>query len=348
MHRYDYIDIAKGIGILLVVWAHIMITGDTHRIIYAFHMPLFFMISGMLFQRTKYKSLYDFIKKRTKRLLLPYLAYSIATWMIWVLFRMIRDDDVVSYWMPLLQTVIAKGSGEFIVHNSALWFIPCLFATEILYYIISRKNDFCVSIICLCCTGVSFILGYYFGDGWWFLLPWNFDAVLIALTFFGLGNILVKHYTHEQIVTYATNHRVLLCVTLAFSFALLCWGAMSFGVCSMGSSSYGCSGFVFVSRAVIGSVSLLSLSIAISWVDNINSFFRRTIGYVKWLGVNSLDVLCLHIPIKGVFVLVIAALLHMGTEKVSSTLLYSLYAFMPTILTISIAIIILRWIKARI
>jgi len=51
--RYDYIDIAKGLGILMVVWAHIMITGWTHQFIYAFHMPLFFLLSGMLFKRLR-------------------------------------------------------------------------------------------------------------------------------------------------------------------------------------------------------------------------------------------------------------------------------------------------------
>lgn len=63
MQRYEYIDIAKGIGILLVVWAHILLVGVSHRVIYAFHMPLFFMISGMLFRREKYNNFCDFLKQ---------------------------------------------------------------------------------------------------------------------------------------------------------------------------------------------------------------------------------------------------------------------------------------------
>ena len=52
-NRYEYIDITKGIGILLVVWAHILLVGWTHRFIYAFHMPLFFFMSGYLFNSVK-------------------------------------------------------------------------------------------------------------------------------------------------------------------------------------------------------------------------------------------------------------------------------------------------------
>ena len=36
--RLDFIDVAKGFGILFVVWAHILLVGWTHRAIYAFHM----------------------------------------------------------------------------------------------------------------------------------------------------------------------------------------------------------------------------------------------------------------------------------------------------------------------
>lgn len=39
--RIEWVDIAKGIGMLLVVWAHIHDSGDLCIIIYSFHMPLF-------------------------------------------------------------------------------------------------------------------------------------------------------------------------------------------------------------------------------------------------------------------------------------------------------------------
>lgn len=47
--RIEYIDIAKALGIMLVIAGHV--TSSTTVIkkeIYAFHMPLFFMLSGML------------------------------------------------------------------------------------------------------------------------------------------------------------------------------------------------------------------------------------------------------------------------------------------------------------
>lgn len=88
--RFDYLDVAKGIGILLVVWAHILLVGWSHRLIYAFHMPLFFLISGILYNKDKYKTFAEFFRVRFKRLIVPYLIYSVVTWAVWAVFRYLQ------------------------------------------------------------------------------------------------------------------------------------------------------------------------------------------------------------------------------------------------------------------
>jgi fucose 4-O-acetylase-like acetyltransferase len=51
--RLQHTDIAKGIGILLVVFGHNSIVVDEKRelfnVMYSFHMPLFFFLSGLFF-----------------------------------------------------------------------------------------------------------------------------------------------------------------------------------------------------------------------------------------------------------------------------------------------------------
>lgn len=59
-NRYDFLDVAKGIGILLVVIAHINYTPSLITIIYSFHMPIFFFFSGMVFNRNKYSDFKTF------------------------------------------------------------------------------------------------------------------------------------------------------------------------------------------------------------------------------------------------------------------------------------------------
>ena len=51
--RVESVDIAKGIGIVLVVMGHndfALISPFAHELIYSFHMPMFFFMSGMFFR----------------------------------------------------------------------------------------------------------------------------------------------------------------------------------------------------------------------------------------------------------------------------------------------------------
>ena len=72
--RIEYIDIAKGIGILLVVMGHndfALVSPFAYKLIYSFHMPLFFFLSGYFLNTTI--GFWSFFQKRFNSLLKPYL-----------------------------------------------------------------------------------------------------------------------------------------------------------------------------------------------------------------------------------------------------------------------------------
>lgn len=86
--RYAWLDECKGIGIILVVLGHALVSsirGENqcvqfvHKMIYYFHMPFMMVLSGLAYQlfsqRTKVKGL---IQKKIKRLLIPYVSYAVA------------------------------------------------------------------------------------------------------------------------------------------------------------------------------------------------------------------------------------------------------------------------------
>ncbi len=83
--REKYIDVAKGIGILLVVYGHVINSGGLEslgvvsQVIYSFHMPLFFFVTGYLAGLRKYNSEFSFLKQLKKiglSLFLPYIVWS--------------------------------------------------------------------------------------------------------------------------------------------------------------------------------------------------------------------------------------------------------------------------------
>lgn len=325
--RFDYLDMAKGVGILLVVWAHIMLIGWTHKVIYAFHMPLFFFISGMLFNKDKYESFGKFFKVRAKRLLVPYVLYSVATWSVWAGSRYIRHDEVDSYFMPLLQTFIAQGSGEFMVHNSALWFIPCLFAVEMMYYQYSRFDEKLTLLLCLLTAGLGASLMHAYGNEYLFVLPWNLDAAFFALPFYGVAIAFKRHLSHEKLMMVVVDNKLVIFSIVSMLFATMNFLALNYGECSMGSSSYGCPLWIFFVRAFLGCFVLVLLSALIC------ALFTNGWCYesLMWCGKNSLDVMCLHIPIKGVVMIAIAKALHL-TFDISENLMCSTIAFIVTML----------------
>lgn len=72
--RYEWIDIAKGMAIICVVIGHATVGNHIYDMIYAFHMPFFFIMAGYLLNISKWgNQLNLFIKNRARRLLKPYL-----------------------------------------------------------------------------------------------------------------------------------------------------------------------------------------------------------------------------------------------------------------------------------
>ena len=74
MNRIDWIDTAKGYGMLCVIIGHLGTPGIS-AFVYTFHMPLFFFLSGFLFHHQK--KIVPFILRKTKSLVIPYFCLAI-------------------------------------------------------------------------------------------------------------------------------------------------------------------------------------------------------------------------------------------------------------------------------
>ncbi|NBH25961.1 hypothetical protein D3Z60_09125 [Lachnospiraceae bacterium] len=94
--RVDEIDIAKGLGILLVIVGHLLPEDSWMRqIIYSFHMPLFMILSGMVVSDKKESKLSNNIKKESN-LIIAYLFWSVfyILFDFFIKFLFIRMIDI--------------------------------------------------------------------------------------------------------------------------------------------------------------------------------------------------------------------------------------------------------------
>lgn len=110
LNRIPVIDIMRGLGIILVVMGHISCEPHLSCWIYSFHMPLFFFISGMSFFVAGKKM---YIWKQVKHLLIPYLFFSILSFVYWRWFELpFREDTDVNAMEQFLNIFIAKSGGN--------------------------------------------------------------------------------------------------------------------------------------------------------------------------------------------------------------------------------------------
>ena len=131
-NRINAIDVAKGIGILCIVLGHIVPNSYVVRWLYAFHVPLFFLLSGFTYSLKEDKK--AFYLNKVKRLLLPYLIFAVISIAIYVyvysaIVRGGSASEETRIWPHLLGMLYANSNTGYMIWNRPLWFLPCLFAT---------------------------------------------------------------------------------------------------------------------------------------------------------------------------------------------------------------------------
>lgn len=129
--RKDYIDVAKGIGILLVVTGHLVCPDNLHNYIYSFHMPLFFILSGMLISYRNKIASKDTIKRLFYQLMVPYFTFSLAY--LFFYEYMILHENFIGIVYMVFQTLCFRGMAP-------LWFLPSLFFGEIFVMFLNKYD----------------------------------------------------------------------------------------------------------------------------------------------------------------------------------------------------------------
>lgn len=253
--RYSWIDVAKGIGMILVVVDHCIFFD--HSIIRLFHIPLFFLIAGMLF---KVKDNVSFLISKVDRIGIPY-----AFWMI------------VS---AIFALIPHPYSGNF---NGPLWFLQTMFVTMIIAQIVLRQSIKIQIVICALLAVVFYALGV-----WQIIpdtLPFSLTRGFIAFIYFAIG------YHLKQIILSNHIHKIKLLVALALSIVvfsvILAYVVYKDGplehFVTLGLYSHDCI-LVF-----LGSLAGILATLIISKIIASNRF-------LEYIGLNSLTIMCVHFP----------------------------------------------------
>lgn len=181
--RDDFLDLLKGIGILLVYLGHTCWYGSlAFRVIFFVHMPLFFLVAGMVFDPTRHGLFRAVAKKVAVGLIVPYFFFAALAF---VMKADLRIPLLLSHLPTQLYGLFVRGDCIL-----ALWFLVCLAVVRLAYYLVFRlgveRSPF--ARIGLLCAALGFAeLSTAYVYPYRKAVPLMLPSVPAALFFFAVG-----------------------------------------------------------------------------------------------------------------------------------------------------------------
>lgn len=189
-NQYPWIDVVKSIGVYLVVLGHLLYQGSIpiiNQLIYSFHMPLFFILSGYLYKFKDNETNSEFIKKKFFRIALPAFVWILITLPLYIFTEQnINSIEIIK------RFIFFDG---FVPCNDPCWFFIVLFCVFIVvrfmsFLIIDTAKSVIINVIILF-TG--FML-YHFEVPDYFMMK----KTVICLGFFMMGHNWRKCLMHKN------------------------------------------------------------------------------------------------------------------------------------------------------
>ena len=156
-NRVAFIDVARGIAIILMVIGHVLNKGIKRNIIFSFHMPLFIITSGFFYKEKSFK---EEIKNLVIKLLIPTTIVLFIVSMI----KSLQNMGFIDAFIETLKVITVCWSHKSKINydfpgTGVLWFVYLLIGVRILFWInkkISKENEFLLFLLVI----IEIILEY--------------------------------------------------------------------------------------------------------------------------------------------------------------------------------------------
>lgn len=314
--RNHTIDILRGIAIFLVVFGHVTHLPEVRTYIWGFHIPIFFFISGLLFRKEKFAKFTDFLKSRFKNIVLPYAIFYLATLVYWILIERHSRGADVSIGSQLIGLVYGTYDMRYMMFNGALWFIPCLFSMEMLYWFVSKCSKRIYLIGVLICF---YIIGLVLKDNapW---LPWGLCAAFIGIVFYGIGD-MCKPIVLTNKIRFGGGKLplkyLIFTLILAIQLAALPWTGADLASLKVGNV------WLYIPISMLG--------VTLYWG------IASTISHnkiIEYLGVNSLVIFAFQEPVYRAVIFIVSKIIGWFVQEVRCDLMLCLFISVCSILVV--------------
>ena len=313
--RIAWIDAAKGLSIILIVLGHIMSVAEPSAFyiyIYAFHVPLFFFVSGLTL-KPRGDELRSVIIKKSKTILLPYFIYSLIGYAFYLsgyfvaqLFGLQIKQFDYGLLTPLLGIFYGTlGDGRLI--NTPMWFLIALFCTFMIGYVINRSVT--SRLLSWMIVVALAVIGYWLSE---YKLPWSLSPALVGLIFFQAG------YTHRQIWPESWP-KLPAWFLFVFLFILSMFSYIN-GFAAIANMQLG-NPLMYLFFSFVGLYAVIALTQAIA----------KNSGLLSLLGKFSMAILVIHMLVIKSVKVIMAVLLQTSIAEIETQVLPSLLVLVLTV-----------------
>lgn len=278
--RLSHIDIAKGIAMIFIVFGHSLVyTPNVYMIykyIYSFHVVLFFILSGFTYSNKK--SIKLFVKDKFKSLMIPYFIFSILFLIPYLILGNYTSFDAdipnISQIDSLIFEILYGNGNNFALkQNTALWFLPALFSSEVIYRVLDKLKFKYKDIV----FTLGLLIVSYLSICSEFILPWGINTALGLLVFFQLGILFRKYNVIEKINSHLLSKIIL--ILLAISTLHVYKLNVTVDCVDYGYGIY----YIFLFTSIV-------VPVLIIWVSNLISKCKL----LEYIGKNTLSILIFH------------------------------------------------------
>ncbi len=189
----------KGFAMITVIYCHNFPVINDY--IYSFHMPLFFFIAGIFHKKSVFENVKKNIVKRAKAIIVPYYLWGGILYFFWFLVGRHFGNSKLKNLSPienLIGLICGQGGEKYMDWGIPIWFLPCVFVTFLIYTAVDFLPNRKIKLLAII---ILSILGYSISDffDWYF---WSFDVSLVAVFFYGLGQLLKEWFVEFEIPFY--------------------------------------------------------------------------------------------------------------------------------------------------
>ena len=267
--RISWIDIGKGIGIILVIAGHTFLDNWFYVWLNSFHMPFFFLLAGILCNPRSTKIN---LQKKIENFIIPFFLFVAFQALFWTLI----DHKFHSF------------------NIGPIWFLLGIFGVELFSQMILRITkgsvienvDACV-IVALCHAIMTIVSGNH-------VIIRPALIVLNGTTYYLIGTQLHALFCQKRIDKSLYTHRIELALCALLIGILSIWSSNHNGVINMyknTSNNYA----LFYLNALLGSAFLIGISITL-WKNKV----------LEFLGRNTVIILGTHNQVKLVLMVVLS------------------------------------------